>query len=61
MHDIFALVINFLGFDWQPKQVTIGLFETTKIIKITSSKNLTNLFDQYGLGNKIIGYVKDEG
>jgi hypothetical protein len=61
VHDIFALVINFLGFDWQPKQVTIGLFETTKIIKITSSKNLTNLFDQYGLGNKIIGYVKDEG
>ncbi len=20
-HDIFALVMNFLGFDWQPKQV----------------------------------------
>jgi hypothetical protein len=28
-HDIFALVINFLGFDWQPKQVIIGLFEAT--------------------------------
>jgi hypothetical protein len=25
-HDIFALVINFLGIDWQPKHVTLGLF-----------------------------------
>jgi hypothetical protein len=28
-HDIFALVINFMIYDWQPKQVTIGLFEAT--------------------------------
>jgi hypothetical protein len=26
-HDIFALVIKILGFNWQPKQVTIDLFE----------------------------------
>jgi hypothetical protein len=26
VHDIFAFVINFLGSNWQPKQVTIGLF-----------------------------------
>jgi hypothetical protein len=26
-YDIFALVINFLGTDWQPKHITIGLFE----------------------------------
>jgi hypothetical protein len=29
-HDIFAFVINFLGVDWQPKDITIGLFETTE-------------------------------
>jgi hypothetical protein len=29
-HDVFALVIIFLGFDWKQKQVTLGLFETTK-------------------------------
>jgi hypothetical protein len=29
-HDIFALVINFLNENWQPKKVTIGFFETTK-------------------------------
>jgi hypothetical protein len=27
-YDIFAIVINFLGKDWQPKHITIGLFET---------------------------------
>jgi hypothetical protein len=29
-YDIFALVINFLNENWQPKRVIIGLFETTK-------------------------------
>ncbi len=60
-HDIFALVIKKLGCDWQPKQVTIGLFNTTWIIGKTLANNLTKLFDQYGLRNKIIAYVKDEG
>ncbi len=59
-HDIFDLVINFLGFDWQPKQITIGLFEAIEIIKQALTNNLTKLFDQYGLRNKIIAYVKDE-
>jgi hypothetical protein len=27
--DIFVIVMNFLGFDWQPKQITIGLFKAT--------------------------------
>ncbi len=58
---IFALVINFLGFDWQPKQVTIGLFKAIKITRQTLANNLTKLLDQYGLRNKIIAYVKDEG
>ncbi len=61
VHNIFALVINFLGYDWQPKQVTIGLFEATKITMQALANNLTKLFDQYGLRNKIIAFVKDEG
>jgi hypothetical protein len=47
-HNIFTLVINFLGSDWQPKQVTIGFFESTKITRQTLANNLTKLFDQYG-------------
>jgi hypothetical protein len=61
VHDIFALVINFLGFDQQPKQVTIGLFETIETIVQALANNSIKLFDQYGLRNKIIAYVKDEG
>jgi hypothetical protein len=30
--DVFALVINFLGSDWQPKHVTISLFEAIETI-----------------------------
>ncbi len=61
VHDIFAFVINFLGFTWQPKQVTIGLFEAIETIGQTLVNNLTKLFDQYELRNKIIAYLKDEG
>jgi hypothetical protein len=60
-HDIFGLVLNFLGSDWQPKHVTIGLFEATKTNGQALVNNLTNLFDQYGLRNKTIAYVKNEG
>jgi hypothetical protein len=31
-HDVFVLMINFLGSDWKPKHVTLGLFEVTKTI-----------------------------
>jgi len=45
VHDIFALVINFLGFDWQPKQVIIGFFEATKTIGSALANNLIKLHD----------------
>jgi hypothetical protein len=32
-HDIFALVINFLRIDWQPKHVIIKLFEVSEITR----------------------------
>jgi hypothetical protein len=31
-HDVFVLVINFLGLDWKPYYVLLGLFETIKTI-----------------------------
>ncbi len=58
---MFALVINFLSSDWQPKYVTIGLFKTTKTIGQALAKSLPELLDQYGLKKEIIVYVKDEG
>ncbi len=58
---IFALMINFLGSDWQPKHVTIGLFDVTNNTIQTLARSLTMLLDKYGLKKKIIAYVKDEG
>ncbi len=40
-HDIFALVMNFLGSNWQPKQVIICLFKATEINGQTLINNLT--------------------
>ncbi len=48
----FALLINFLGSYWQPKQVTIGLFELIATIGQNLATNLTKLLDQYGLRKK---------
>jgi hypothetical protein len=42
-NDIYVFVINFLGYDWQPKQVTIGLFEVIETIGQTLAKNLTKI------------------
>ncbi len=50
-YDVFALVINFLGSDWQPKHVTIGLFKTIETTSQTLAKNLIELLDKYGLRN----------
>ncbi len=60
-HDIFVLVIYFLGDDWQPKHTTLGLFESTNATKQSLAKKLTKLLDSYALRRKIIAYVKDEG
>jgi hypothetical protein len=60
-HDVFVLVIIFLGSNWKPKYVTLGLFEVAEIIEQVLAKNLIELLDAYGLKNKIIAYVKDEG
>ncbi len=59
-HDVFAFIINFLKGDWQPKHVTLGLFEITNISKKTLAKNLIEIFKKYNLKKKIIIYVKDE-
>jgi hypothetical protein len=48
-HDVFALVINFLGVDWQPKHITLGLAEPIDINGQTLTKNLTKLLDSYAL------------
>ncbi len=59
-HDIFALVINFLGIIQKPKHIAFGLFKVVDSFGKTLFKNLIELLEKYNLKKKIV-YVKDEG
>jgi hypothetical protein len=59
--DNFTLVINFLTLNWEPKHVTIGLFEAKGITRINLVNQLQVLFEEYKLINKFFCYVKNEG
>jgi hypothetical protein len=39
-YDIFALVINFSRVDWQPKHMTMNLFEVNQITRQVLAINL---------------------
>jgi hypothetical protein len=43
-YDIFAFVIKFSGTNWQPKHITIGLFEAMDTSGQTLAKDLIELF-----------------
>ncbi len=43
------------------KHITIGLFEAFETLRQAWQKKLKELLEQYGLMNKMISYVKDEG
>jgi hypothetical protein len=60
-HDVFILVIKFLGSNWKPKHIIFGLFEIVKTTWQALARNLIELLDAYGLRNMIIAYVKHEG
>jgi len=53
-YDIYALVIKFLGFDWQPKHIAIGLFEASDTSKHALPKDLIKLLCKYDSRKKII-------
>ncbi len=60
-YDVFALMINFLNSDWQPKHVTIGLFEAIKIIGQALARSQTKLLGKYGLKKRLLFISKMRG
>jgi hypothetical protein len=58
VHDIFALMINILGINWQSKHFTLGFFEITNTSQKTLAKNLIELLKIYNLDKKILLTVK---
>lgn len=63
VNDIFALVINFLGINWQPKHVTLWFFEGANISRKLWPKvwlsYLKSITQEGGGGGG--DYVKDKG
>jgi hypothetical protein len=58
---VLVVIVNFLSSNWEPKHVTIGLFEATTTYGATMVSKLHDFFDKFSLIDKILTYVKDEG
>ncbi len=54
VHDIFAIVINFLLNDWKAKHVTIGLFELTYTSGASMALKLQQFLDMFSLIEKLL-------
>jgi hypothetical protein len=60
-YDTFAIIINFVNSYWEPTLVIFGVFEVQNTIGATMANQVKILLDSFGLFEKVIGYVKNEG
>ncbi len=60
-HDIFAIIINFVGFDWQPNWVIVGLFEVIKMTSQTLVNKWKNCLISTGWKEKSLHMSKMKG
>jgi hypothetical protein len=55
------MVVNFVDKEWEPKHVTIGLFECQKTSGAALAETVKPLLKTFHFQDKVIAYVKDEG
>jgi hypothetical protein len=55
------MFVNLISKNWEPKQLTIGSFETFNITGATMVLQLQQLLAMFSLVQKVLAYVKDEG
>ncbi len=60
-HETFVMVVSFLNDSWEPNHVTMRIFEVQNTTCATMANQVKVLLDFFGLLDKIITYVKDEG
>jgi hypothetical protein len=60
-HDTFAIIVSFLNDSWEPNHVTMGIFEVQNTTCATMANQVKVLLDSFGILDKVIAYVKDEG
>ncbi len=58
-HNVFAMIVNFLSTNCEPKDVIIGLFKTHDMNETTMAMKLKEIFNKLGLTQKIVAYIKD--
>lgn len=59
--DTFVLVVNFLNETWEPKHITVGIFEADDTSGAALARQLDQILTRFGLRHKVICTVKDEG
>jgi len=59
-HNVFVLVVNSLFITWEPKHITIGLFEVSDTSGAAMVVKLKQILNKFGLTQKIFAYLKDK-
>lgn len=58
----YCMLVKFIDdLFWMPRHVIIGLFEAADTTGVTLAESVKGLLKSFGLTNKILAYVKDEG
>jgi hypothetical protein len=60
-HDTFAIVFSFINNLYEPTHVIVGIFEVHNTIGVAIANQVKVLLDFFGLLDKVIAYLKDEG
>jgi hypothetical protein len=60
-YNTFAMVISFIDSAWQLIHIIVGLFEVHNIAGVNMVEHVKSLLGLFGLLDKVIAYIKDEG
>jgi hypothetical protein len=52
--NIFVMIVNFLSTNWEPKHITIGLFDANDTNGATMAVKLKHIFDKFAFTHKIV-------
>ncbi len=59
-YDTFAMVVNFINSFWKPTHVIVDIFKEQNKTCIAMVNQVKNLFDSFGLFDKVIAYTKNK-
>jgi hypothetical protein len=60
-HDVFVIIFNFMSTTWEPKHITIGLFEAIVTSGVAIAVKLKQILDKFGITQKTLAYIKNKG